>query len=148
MGVPERPYPPIHWDNNRPIVLATSTTGSALVRCDIDAGTCAPVRTIAGTDRESGTSWSEDGTHVTFWRSRCLKWEPNQYHGGTYCTRYSNDLRLLDVQRGQEISVLSNVSGTGGGDLPVFAPHGRHIAFTAGFLDRPSTYGLFVHALP
>jgi dipeptidyl aminopeptidase/acylaminoacyl peptidase len=148
LGVPPLPYPEVRWFDGRPLILASDTTGRALVRCDVATATCTTVRTLAGSDLGHGRSWSHDGANVLFWRSRCVRQEPNTFWGGTYCTSYSNDLRLLGLENGNEQSVMSSVGGSGPGELPVFAPDGRRIGHTDGYVDRPGTHGLFVRALP
>jgi hypothetical protein len=138
----------IRWFGGSPVLLATNTDGTALLRCEIAAATCATVAAVAGSNRSSGTGWSDDGSRALFWRSRCVKHEPNTFWGGTYCTRYSNDLRLLDMPHGGERSVLTVTTDGGGGDVPVFAPGGNRMAYTAGYVDRPASHGLFVRPLP
>jgi Tol biopolymer transport system component len=147
-GVPPQPHPVIRWIGGRPAVLVTNDTGTQLVHCDVGTGTCAVLRALGGSDVASPVSWSADGTHVAFWRSSCTKWEPNTFWGGTYCTRYANDLRLLAVEAGHERSITTATAGSSGGDVPVFAPDGRRVAYTAGWVDRPGGHGLRVQALP
>jgi dipeptidyl aminopeptidase/acylaminoacyl peptidase len=146
LGAP--PHPVIRWIDNRPVLLSTNQDQTALVRCDIGAGDCTEVRLPAGNDVASSVSWSDNGLRAVFWRSECVKREPNTFWGGTYCTRYSNDLRLLDVELAQERSIITVIDGAGGGDVPVFAPDGRRIAYTAGFAGSPPRRGLVVRGLP